>query len=237
VIQHILEIDKGQNCVEIYNSINGKVYDLSIHRYASNIIERCLYFGTNEQKNDLIDEVLKKEDNSNKSIISLVKDKYGNYVVQKMIENSNNAKKDEIIKKIMNSSLSQKKEGYTKHVFSYIVKIGNKINSDKIQSSININNDNNIQNKNVNIIKDEKNLDMSNNSESEDEKDEDNFIVNENDKEIFQKENFFSKNFININNNYNNTNLMNNKANYNVNLENINFQKDFEGFINNSQKK
>jgi hypothetical protein len=233
VIQHILEIDKGQNCVEIYNSINGKVYDLSIHRYASNIIERCLYFGTNEQKNALIDEVLKKEDNSNKSIISLVKDKYGNYVVQKMIENSDNAKKDEIIKKIMNSSLSQKKEGYTKHVFSYIVKIGNKINSDKIQSSININNDNNIQNKNVNIIKDEKNLDMSNNSESEDEKDEDNFIVNENDKEIFQKENFFSKNFININN----TKLMNNKANYNVNLENINFQKDFEGFINNSQKK
>ena len=54
---------------------------------------------------------------------------------------------------------------------------------------------------------------------------------------MFQKENFFSKNFININNNYNNTNLMNNKANYNVNLENINFQKDFEGFINNSQKK
>ena len=233
MIQHILEIDKGQNCVEIYNSIKGKVYNLSIHRFSSNIIERCLYFGTNEQKNNLIDEVLKKEDNSNKSIISLVKDKYGNYVVQKMIENSDNAKKDEIIKKIMNSSLSQKKEGYTKHVFNYIGKIGHKISSDNIQSSININNDNNIQNKNVNIIKDEKNLDMSNNSESEDEKDEDNFIVNENDKEIFQKENFVSKNFININN----TKLMNNKANYNVNLENINFQKDFEGFINNSQKK
>jgi hypothetical protein len=233
VIQHILEINKGQNCVEIYKAIKGKVYDLSIHRFASNIIERCLYFGTNEQKNDLIDEVLKKEDKANNSIISLVKDKYGNYVVQKMIENSDNVKKDEIIKKIMNSSLSQKKEGYTKHVFSYIVKLGNKISSYNIQSKININNDNNIQNKNVNISKDEENLNMSNNNESEDEKDEDNYIVNEDDREMFQKENFFSKNFININN----TKLMNNKANYNVNLENINFQKDFEGFINNSQKK
>jgi len=30
---------------------------------------------------------------------------------------------------------------------------------------------------------------------------------------------------------------MNNKANYNVNLENINFQNYFGGFINNSQNK
>ena len=233
MISHILEIEKGKNCEDIYNSIKGKVYELSTHRFASNIIERCLFFGTNEQKNNIIDEVLKKEDSSNVSIISLAKDKYGNYVVQKMIEYSEDVKKDEIIKKIMNSSLSLKKEGYTKHVFSYIIKIGHKISPDNIQSSININNNNN--NFNINNIKDEESLNMSNDRENEDEKDDDNNLVNDSDKEMFQKEDFFSKNF--INNNYNNSNLMNSKANYNVNLEKINFQNYFEGFINNSQNK
>ena len=124
VIQHLLEINKGKNCEEIFKSLKGKVYEMSIHKYASNIIERCLYFGTKEQKYNIIDEVLLKDDYLHDSLISLVKDKFGNYVVQKMIENSEEDKKDEIIKKILNSYLVKRKEGYTKHVLNYIENLG-----------------------------------------------------------------------------------------------------------------
>jgi pumilio RNA-binding family len=153
VIQHLLEVNKGKNCEEIFKLIKGKVFEMSTHKYASNIIERCLYFGSKEQKYNIIDEVLLKDDYLHDSLIALVKDKFGNYVVQKMIENSEKDKKEEIIKRILNSYLVKRKEGYTKHVLNYIKQLGYNINSDHFNSQDNVIN-NNVNNIN-NIINDE----------------------------------------------------------------------------------
>ena len=79
VIQHLLEVNKGKDCEEIFKLIKGKVFEMSTHKFASNIIERCLYFGSKDQKYNIIDEVLSKDDYLHDSIISLVKDKFGNY--------------------------------------------------------------------------------------------------------------------------------------------------------------
>ena len=81
------------------------------------------------------------------SLISLVKDKFGNYVVQKMIENSEEDKKEEIIKRILNSYLVKRKEGYTKHVFNYIENLGYNIRNYIFNSQLNVNNKN-LRNKN-----------------------------------------------------------------------------------------
>ena len=92
VIQHLLETRKGENCTEIYDALKNRIFDMSIHKFASNVIERCLHFGTKDQKDDLINEIVSKDDNVHDSLITLVKDKFGNYVVQKMIEYSNQEK-------------------------------------------------------------------------------------------------------------------------------------------------
>ena len=42
VIQHLLETRKGENCVEIYQEIKGSIFDMSIYKFESNAIERCL---------------------------------------------------------------------------------------------------------------------------------------------------------------------------------------------------
>ena len=254
LIKHLLEINKGKDCEEIFKAIQGKVYELSIHKFASNIIERCLYFGSKEQKNILIDEVLSKEDIAHDSIISLVKDKFGNYVVQKMIENSDSEKKDEIIKKIINSPLIYKKEGYTKHVINYISKLGYKLNNDNLNNTIgnkNKNNNKNVVNnnnlnlyRNLNNFNNINNINISNNEseeenfnnnlddeddEDEDDKDIDELNENLNVRNDASRNNNFvnnnNSNFSNINENFfNNMNFMNNKANYNVYLNNNNFQ-------------
>ena len=152
MIQYLLEINKGKNCEEIYKSLIGKVYDMSTHKYASNIIERCLYFGTQEQKNNIIDEILLREDYLHDSLISLVKDRFGNYVVQKMIENSDKRKREEIISKILNSYFIKRKEGYTKHVLNYIENLGYNILGEDSNSKNNVteNNVNNINKKSEN---------------------------------------------------------------------------------------
>ena len=197
VIQHILENNKGQNCKEIFKALEGKVYEMSIHKFASNVIERCLHFGSKEEKDHLIDEIILKGERVHNSLISLVKDKFGNYVVQKMIEYSDNSKKDEIVKKILSSPTLKKKEGYTKHVLSYIEKLGYTINnidiSDNIDSNSNsndnisnVNNVNKLNNNelklNINEKKIMNNSDNHNNNDSSDFNDdeyEDNKIDNE----------------------------------------------------------
>ena len=82
VIQHVLETRSGKNCDEIYKALKGKIFEMSIHKFASNVIERCLHFGSKEEKDHLIDEIILKGDRVHNSLISLVKDKFGNYVVQ-----------------------------------------------------------------------------------------------------------------------------------------------------------
>ena len=155
VIQHLLEINKGKDCEEIFRFIQGKVYEMSTHKYASNIIERCLYFGSKEKKYSIIDEVLSKDDYLHDSLISLVKDKFGNYVVQKMIENSEEDKKIEIIKRILNSYLVKRKEGYTKHVLNYIDQLGYNTNNNNFSKQICVNNNNTNINDINNLNKDE----------------------------------------------------------------------------------
>ena len=92
------------------------------------------------------------------SAFSLVKDKFGNYVVQKMIEYSDDDKRKEIINKILNSKIIKKKDGYTKHVLIYIEKLGFNVNNID-NNNININNINNsIYNNDINDINNFRNV-------------------------------------------------------------------------------
>ena len=125
VIQNLLQNRHGERCKEIYEALKGRILDMSMHKFASNVIERCLHFGTNEQKEDLINEIIEsKEENGHDPLTTLVKDKFGNYVIQKMIEYADPEQKEKIIKKILNSEILKKKYSYSKHVISYIEKLG-----------------------------------------------------------------------------------------------------------------
>ena len=60
----------------------------------------------------------------NDSLLNMVKDKFGNYVVQKMIEYSDQKTKDNIIKRIISSQSLKKRDGFSKHVINFIEKMG-----------------------------------------------------------------------------------------------------------------
>ena len=79
-------------------------------------------------------KLLNKEDNVHDSLISLVKDKFGNYVVQKIIEHSDLKTRDNIIKRIESSQSLKRRDGFSKHVINYIEQLtkGNNNNSNSI---------------------------------------------------------------------------------------------------------
>jgi len=122
VIQHIVEKLGASKTNKIYEFLKGKIFDFSIHKFASNVVEKCLTLGNYNQRKAIVDEILNREEND--SLLAMVRDKYGNYVVQKMIEYSEPKVKEIIIKKISTSNALKKRDGFSKHVINFIEKNG-----------------------------------------------------------------------------------------------------------------
>ena len=78
VIQVIVEC--WTDYKDIINLFKGQFFNLSLEKYASNVIERCIE-KSEEILNDYIDEII----NSN-CIYEVMKSNYGNYVIQKTIK-------------------------------------------------------------------------------------------------------------------------------------------------------
>ena len=120
IIQYILENQK--NIDPIYEGLKGNIYDFSIHKYASNVVERALNFGNAKQRQNIINEIIMQDDQMKECLLSMVKDKFGNYVVQKLIEFSDEEMRENIIKRIISSQSLKKKDGFSKHVINFIEK-------------------------------------------------------------------------------------------------------------------
>ena len=74
----------------------------------------------------------------------MVKDKFGNYVVQKLIEFSDAKTRENIINRIISSQSLKKKDGFSKHVINFIEKLNSStgINVD-LSSKVNEKNEGN----------------------------------------------------------------------------------------------
>ena len=69
-------------------------------------------YGYPTQKSEIISEVILRDDETNDSLLAMVKDKFGNYVVQKMIEVAESNIKELIIKRIISSQSLKKRDGF-----------------------------------------------------------------------------------------------------------------------------
>jgi hypothetical protein len=55
--------------------------------------------------------------NKSDSLLSLVRDKYGNYVVQKLIEVADQKVKENIVRRIITSQSLKKRDGFCKNFY------------------------------------------------------------------------------------------------------------------------
>jgi hypothetical protein len=68
------------------------VIELSNHKFASNVVEKCLQHGSEKDRKDIIDEFMEITDDDDGgaqmsgALYEMMKDRYGNYVIQKCIE-------------------------------------------------------------------------------------------------------------------------------------------------------
>lgn len=57
VIQHVLEHGKPEDKAVLIAGVRGKVLTLSQHKFASNVVEKCVTHATRAEKAQLIEEV------------------------------------------------------------------------------------------------------------------------------------------------------------------------------------
>ena len=80
-VQHALECWGGVACREIVRQVLGRTLQLSIQKFSSNVVEKCIEYADEEFRLKLIDELMECEKMS-----VLISSNYGNYVVMKALE-------------------------------------------------------------------------------------------------------------------------------------------------------
>ncbi|KAH9882760.1 hypothetical protein J1614_000126 [Plenodomus biglobosus] len=86
VVQHVIEHGLPEDRAKIVSLIKAQFISFSKHKFASNVVERCLVCGDDSQRHALVSTVISKNDRGETNILHLLKDGYGNYVVQKLLE-------------------------------------------------------------------------------------------------------------------------------------------------------
>uniref|UniRef100_A0A183CE54 PUM-HD domain-containing protein n=1 Tax=Globodera pallida TaxID=36090 RepID=A0A183CE54_GLOPA len=85
VIQLVIEHGRPEDRERIVRSLQGDILKNAHHKSICSIIEKCLVFGTPEQRNALIDQVCADYGSGSPPLLKMMKYPFANKVVQKML--------------------------------------------------------------------------------------------------------------------------------------------------------
>ncbi|KAF9954995.1 mRNA binding protein puf3 [Mortierella alpina] len=123
VIQHILERGKPSEKSLVISKIFGQVLPLSKHKFASNVVEKCVAYGSKSDRQKLIEEVITTKADGTSPLVLMMKDQFANYVVQKMLDVVDGEQRDVLVAKIKPHLASLKKYTYGKHLISKVERL------------------------------------------------------------------------------------------------------------------
>ena len=104
---------------------------LSQHKFASNVVEKCVQNATKSERASLIEEVCTANSDSPTSPLHIMmKDQYANYVVQKMIDVAETSQRKILMHKIRPHISTLRKYTYGKHILAKLEKYFLKNNTD-----------------------------------------------------------------------------------------------------------
>ncbi|KAF2128721.1 ARM repeat-containing protein [Dothidotthia symphoricarpi CBS 119687] len=86
VVQHVIEHGLEEDRAKLVSLIKAQFLMFSKHKFASNVVERCLVCGSDGQRAELVSTVTAKNGRGESNILNLLKDGFGNYVIQKLLE-------------------------------------------------------------------------------------------------------------------------------------------------------
>ncbi|KAF9612454.1 hypothetical protein IFM89_000202 [Coptis chinensis] len=115
VTQHVLERGRPHERSQIINKMAGKIVQMSQHKFASNVVEKCLAHGDPFERDILIEEIVGQTE-GNDNLLTMMKDQFANYVVQKILEICSDKQREILLSRIRAHLHALKKYTYGKHV-------------------------------------------------------------------------------------------------------------------------
>ena len=101
--------------------------ELSLHKFGSNVVEKCLLFAPPFSKFEIIDRIVcvppMTTSTMANTLEALMQSKYGNYVVQRAFEISDDSRRAILIDKIelvVKMGKVNPKRAHAKHIFTYL---------------------------------------------------------------------------------------------------------------------
>ncbi|KAK4123182.1 ARM repeat-containing protein [Parathielavia appendiculata] len=113
VIQHVLEKGSPEDRSRMIGIVTPQLLALSRHKNASNVVEKCILFGTLQEQRAIRDQLLANADEANSPLFQLMKDQFGNYVIQKLVKALRGADRTMLVDKLASHVGSLKKSGAT----------------------------------------------------------------------------------------------------------------------------
>lgn len=97
---------------------------LSLHKYGSNVVEKCLIQQTTKKRDEILDRIVSVPIAHHQyNLIEMINSKYGNYVIQRAFDLSNKERRDILLYKIelvYTSGQISRKNSYARHVLTYL---------------------------------------------------------------------------------------------------------------------
>ncbi|KAH7664755.1 Translational repressor Pumilio/PUF3 and related RNA-binding proteins (Puf superfamily) protein [Dioscorea alata] len=119
VTQHVLERGKPHERSQIICTLAGKIVQMSQNKFASNVIEKCLEHGDTTEKEVLIEEILGQTE-GNDNLLIMMKDRFANYVVQKILVTCSDKQREILLNRIKLHVQALKKYTYGKHIVARV---------------------------------------------------------------------------------------------------------------------
>ncbi|KAK6925761.1 Pumilio RNA-binding repeat [Dillenia turbinata] len=113
VVQFVFELGLPWATNDVLDELEGNFADLSMQKYSSNVVEKCLKYAGEERRSQIIQELI-----SNPRLDQIMQDPYGNYVIQAALSDSEGALHDVLIKAIKPHVAALRTSPYGKKVLS-----------------------------------------------------------------------------------------------------------------------
>jgi len=130
VIQHIIEGSRDRHPLErkrLIRAVQDNVLPFSMHKFASNVVEKCLQYGDSVERREIIGRMLEVPTDSRKGcpLQQMMKDPYANYVVQKVMDMAEPDQRELVVVLVKENAPALKRLTYGKHILARLDKIGN----------------------------------------------------------------------------------------------------------------
>lgn len=83
VTQHVIEHGREEDRAKVIFLITGNLVCFSKHKFASNVVEKSIQFGTAGQRAKIISTLTVLNQNGESPLQAIIRDQYGNYVIRK----------------------------------------------------------------------------------------------------------------------------------------------------------